>query len=124
MGLASTPEKNDEREGPIARTIIFFGCVPVTMNPPIRTLSAVSTRRRVEMLPNTVTLGVPVGVALGVAVAVGVALTLAVGVGVGEGVGAIVAVAVDVAVGVDVGVADGVGPIALTMKLVAFTNVA
>ncbi len=38
-------------EGPIARTITFFGCVPVTMNPPMSTLSPPSTRRRVEILP-------------------------------------------------------------------------
>ena len=33
----------------MARTITFFGCVPVTMNPPMSTLSPVSTRKRVEM---------------------------------------------------------------------------
>ena len=38
----------------MARTITFFGCVPVTMNPPMSTLSPVSTRRRVEMLARTV----------------------------------------------------------------------
>ncbi len=43
----------------------FFGCVPVIMNPPIRTLSPVSTRKRVEMLARVV--GVAVGVGVGVA---------------------------------------------------------
>ena len=37
-------------DGPIARTIAFFGCVPVTMNPPINALSPVPTLSRVEIL--------------------------------------------------------------------------
>jgi hypothetical protein len=32
--------------------MIFFGAVPVMMNPAIRTLSPVSTRNRVEILAN------------------------------------------------------------------------
>jgi hypothetical protein len=52
--------------------------VPVIMNPPIRTLSPVSTRKRVEIFPRM--LGVAVGVGVGVGVWVGV------GVGVGVGV--------------------------------------
>ena len=47
VGFASTPSSGNE--GPIARTITFFACDPVIMNPPIRTLSPVSTRKRVEM---------------------------------------------------------------------------
>ena len=47
-------------EGPIARTITFFGCGPVTMNPPMSTLSPVSTRRRVEMLRGLVAGGAAV----------------------------------------------------------------
>src|SRR5215211_8779385 len=47
VGSASLP--GTVREGPIARTITFFGCVPVTMKPPMSTLSLVSARRRVEI---------------------------------------------------------------------------
>jgi hypothetical protein len=36
--------------GPIARTITFLGAFPVMMNPPMATLSPVSTRARLEML--------------------------------------------------------------------------
>ena len=126
--MASTPEKKEESEGPIARTITFFGWVPVMMNPPMRTLSAVSTRRRVEIFPNKLPDGVTVGVALGATVdvaegvAVGVVVGLAVAVGLGEGVGVAVAVAVGVAVAL--GEAVGVGPIALIVKPVSFTKVA
>src|SRR4051812_40596235 len=84
VGFASVPAKNCDNDGPIARMITFFGCVPVTMKPPMRTLSPVSTRNRVEILPSTV-FGVAVGVALGVAVAVAVGLGVGVGVGVGVG---------------------------------------
>src|SRR6478672_11585570 len=63
---------------PIARVMTFFGCVAVTMNPPIRTLSPVSTRRRVEMFASVVT-----GAAVGVGVLVGVAVGVLVGVAVG-----------------------------------------
>src|SRR6266478_873456 len=78
-GLASASGKNEESDGPTARTIIFFGCVPLTMKPPINTLSPVSTRKRVEMFPRIA------GEALGVGVAV--AVTVGVGVGVGVEVG-------------------------------------
>src|SRR5947207_1911616 len=107
MGSASTPGKKGEREGPIARTITFFACVPVIMNPPIRTLSPVSTRKRVEMFPKVV--GVGVGDAAGVGVGVGVAAGVRVGVGVGEPTGVAVGVGVALAVGVGVGVVVGVG---------------
>src|SRR5436305_831307 len=43
--------------GPIARIITFFEFVPVTMKPPIITLSPVWTNARVLMLPNCVGLG-------------------------------------------------------------------
>jgi hypothetical protein len=79
----------------------FFGCVPVTIKPPISTLSPVCTGKRVEMLANVVGLGVGIGVGVGVAVAVGV--------GVGFDVGVAVAVGVDVGVDVGVAVAVGVG---------------
>jgi hypothetical protein len=83
--------------------MIFFGCVPVTIRPPISTLSPVCTSKRVEMLANVVGLGVGIGVGAGVAVAVAVAVGMGVGVDVG------VVVAVGVGVGVDVGVAVAVG---------------
>ncbi len=54
MGSASAPANRQASDGPIARTITFFGCVPVIMNPPIRTLSPVSTRKRVEMFAKVV----------------------------------------------------------------------
>src|SRR5207237_6090272 len=108
-GSASTPEKKAESDGPIARTITFFGWAPVIMNPPMRTLLPVSTRRRVEILPKTLEDGVPlaVGVADGVAegVTVGVTVGLTVVVAVGEGVAPIVAVGVVVAVAVGLAVA-------------------
>src|SRR3954451_9495472 len=66
------------KDVPIARTMTFFGCVPVMMNPPMRTLSPVSTRRRVEMLASVV-----MGAALGVGVGGGVAEGTGVGVGAG-----------------------------------------
>src|SRR5205809_621186 len=86
VGLASLPGMVSD--GPMARMITFFGCVPVTMKPPIKVLSPVSTFSRVEILARTV-LGVPFGVAVGVAfgVAVGVGLGVAVAVGLGVGVG-------------------------------------
>src|SRR5436190_23152791 len=65
------------------------------MKPPIRTLSPVSTRKRVEMFPRIA------GEALGVAVGVSVGLGVAVGVGVDVGVG--IGLAVAVGVGVEVG---------------------
>ncbi len=73
----------------------------MTIKPPIKTLSPVSTLSRVEILPNNgggVGVGVGVGITVGVGVAVGTGAGVGVGVGVGEG----------VAIGVDVGV--GVGP--------------
>ena len=101
VGSASASGNNEESDGPIARTITLFDCVPVIINPPIRALSPVSTRKRVEIFPKTlggVGLGLPPGVVVAVAVAVGVAV----------GVTAAVAVAVAVAVGVVVAVAVGV----------------
>ncbi len=56
FGSASLPATG--REGPMARTMTRFGWVPVTMKPPIKTLSPVSTRRRVEMLPRVAGVGV------------------------------------------------------------------
>ena len=71
----------------MARTIIFFGCVPVTMKPPISTLSPVSTRKRVEMFPRIAGEALGVGVGVGVAEGVGVSVGVGVGVAVGKGVG-------------------------------------
>ena len=64
VGSASTPARGSE--GPIARTITFFGCVPVMIKPPIKTLSPVSTRRRVEILAKVVATGVADGEGVGV----------------------------------------------------------
>lgn len=105
----------------------FLAAVPFPrMNPPMRTLSPVSARARVEMLrsvsPVIVGVGVAegftVGVTLGVGVTEGVGVTLglgvmlgvgvALGVGVGLGVGLIVGVGLGVTVGVIVGVGVGV----------------
>ena len=60
----------------MARTITFFGWVPVMMNPPIRTLSPVSTRKRVEILPRVVGVEPGLGVAVGVNVGVTVGVTV------------------------------------------------
>ena len=49
-------------DGPIARSISFFGRLPVMITPPIRTSSPVPTRSRVEMLPSV--LGMIVSVAV------------------------------------------------------------
>src|SRR5450432_3846277 len=108
MGSASAP--GESSEGPMARTITFFGCVPVTMNPPMSAFSPVSTRRRVEMFPRVV--GIVLGVGEGVAVAVGSGdgvgvVGVPVGVGVGVG-GPTVGVGVGVP-GVAVAVGEGVG---------------
>ena len=98
------------------------------MNPPIKTLSPVSTRRRVEMFPKVpgVSVGVAEGGGVGVAVGVGVAAGVGVGVGVGTGVGVGVAGGVGVTIGVAVAVGDGVGvgPVELIVKPVSFTRVA
>ena len=75
-------------EGPMARTITLFGAFPVTIKPPIRALSPVKTRSRVEMLSRLVD-----GIGVAVAVAVGVGVCVGLGVGV---------CGVDVAVGVGV----------------------
>src|ERR1700675_2373241 len=51
VGLASTPgTPKVAREGPMARTRTVFGVVPPMMKPPMRTLSPVWTRLRVERL--------------------------------------------------------------------------
>src|ERR1043166_1596684 len=81
MGSARAP--GTDTDGPIARTMTLLGCVPVTMNPPIKALSPVSTFRRVEMFPKIVG-GVTPGVAVGDGDAVGVGDGGGVGVGVGE----------------------------------------
>src|SRR6202163_1688395 len=77
-GSASAPAKKEETEGPLARTMTLLGWVPVMINPPMRALSPVSTRRRVEMLPSTVAVqeGVGVEVKAGVAVGAGVGVPL------------------------------------------------
>src|SRR5262249_601524 len=80
-------------DGPIPRKATGLGPLPVIMNPPINTLSPVSTRIRVEIFnarpgdPLGVTVGVALGVDVAVAVAVGVALGVTVGLAGGEGVG-------------------------------------
>src|SRR5664279_4215080 len=106
-GSASAPGNNEESEGPIARMITFFGWVPVIIKPPIRTLSPVSTRRRVEMLPKVpgVIIGVVEGLGVGVAEGLGVGVAEGFGVGVAEGLG----VGVATGVGVGLGVGTGVG---------------
>src|SRR4051812_38725881 len=91
VGLPSLSASGSEV--PMPRTITFFGCVPVIMKPPMRTLSPVSTRKRVEIFAKVVT-------SVGVAVAAGVAVAVAVGVAVAVAVGVAVAVAVGVAVAV------------------------
>src|SRR6266404_668157 len=80
-------------EGPFARSRTRFTSLPLTMNPPIRLLSPVSTRARVEMFSNCagVGVGVAVGVAVGEAVAVAVAVGVAVAVAVAVGVGLVLA---------------------------------
>src|SRR4051812_17793142 len=85
VGFASLSANG--REVPIPRMITFFGCVPVIMKPPMRTLSPVSTRRRVEMLARVVTDGVAVGLADATGVGVGRGVEVAVAVGVGDGIG-------------------------------------
>ena len=107
-------------EGPMARMSTVFETVPVTMKPPINTLSPVCTTPRVEIFAKPqlgtgvgVGVGVPVAVAVGVpaavAVAVGVPAAVAVAVGVPAAVAVAVGVAATVAVGVAVAVAVGVG---------------
>ena len=60
-------------EVPIARMITFFGPEPVTIKPPIITLSPIPTFSRVEMLPSSIGVGLGVGV-VGVGVMLGVGL--------------------------------------------------
>ena len=48
----------DALDGPMARAMRRFGCVPVTMKPPISTLSPDPTRTRVEMFARPVKLSV------------------------------------------------------------------
>src|SRR4051794_5039406 len=75
-------------EGPIARSSTFFGCGPVTMKPPMSTLSPCCTATRVEMFPSTTgPTGLGVGLGLPAGVGVGVVAGVAVGVGVGVGLG-------------------------------------
>jgi hypothetical protein len=82
------------------------------MNPPIPTLSPVSTRIRVERLMHWVA-GVAVGLGLGVgtmvALGVGVGMIVAVGLGLGGMVGLTLGVAVGLGVVVGLTVAVGVG---------------
>ena len=59
------------------RMTTFFTSLPVMMNPPMSTLSPVSTRRRVATLRSCA--GVGVGVALGVGAGVAVGVVLGVG---------------------------------------------
>src|SRR5450432_1144392 len=126
LGSRSSEERPvTNKDGPSALTITSLLTPPFPrMKPPMRTLSPVSARARVEMLssasPLTVGVGVaegfPVGVGLAVGVAEGVGVTLgvgmmlgvgvALGVGVGLGVGLIVGVSVTVGVIVGVGVTD------------------
>src|SRR3954470_5059335 len=77
----ATPAR--ERVGPIARIATFFGSVPVTMKPPIRTFWPFSIRTRVEMLT-----GLVVVTEFGEALAVGEADAVAVGLAFGFGVDA------------------------------------
>ena len=105
-GSAKVPLKIPDNDGPMARTTIFFGCVPVTIKPPISALLPVSTFRRVEIFPSLV--GVPAGVGVRVIGGVGVGVP---GVPLGVGVGVIVGVGVGVpGVPVGVGVGGGVVP--------------
>ena len=50
VGSANLPGTG--KEGAMARTITFLGSFPVTINPPMSTLSPVCTSIRVEMLSN------------------------------------------------------------------------
>src|SRR5205807_4868889 len=90
---AGIPELTSD--GPSPRSTTGLDTLPRIMNPPIMTLSPVSTRRRGEMfnawagVDVGVAVGVGVGVAVAVAVAVGVAVAVAVGVAVGVGAGAL-----------------------------------
>jgi hypothetical protein len=72
-------------DGPVPRTITFFGAVPVMINPPIIAFSPVPTCSRVLML--IARPGVATGLGDGEALGEGEALGLAVGDGVGDGVG-------------------------------------
>ena len=115
------------REGPMARSSTCLGAVPVMMNPPMPTLSPLSTCIRVERLTGCAA-GGGVGVGVGVRVGVGVGgggvgvgvdgVDVGVGVGgvgvgvggvgVGVGGGVIVGVGVSIGAGESVGVGDGV----------------
>jgi hypothetical protein len=100
-------------DGPMPRSKMCFGLVPVMINPPIATLFPVPTSNRVERFWAWVIgagLPVGVGVAPGVGVAVGVGVGVAAGVGVDVGVGVAAGVGVDVGAGVTLGVGVGVGP--------------
>ena len=83
-----------------------FGLVPVTMNPPMPTLSPACTCIRVERL-TAFDCGVGIGVSLGVGVAFGVAVTRGVADAVGAGVSTGVVVTTGVAVALEAGVAVG-----------------
>src|SRR3954468_641854 len=98
MGSArALPIPADCMEGPRPRIATFLGEFPVMMNPPIATLSPISTGTRVEMFNDRTG-----GSVVGAGVVGGVE------VGVGEDSGAAVAVAVGVSCGT-VAVAVGVG---------------
>src|SRR5215218_7807652 len=84
---------NAPNEGPRPRINTFLGTEPLMMRPAIRTLSAVPTCMRVEMLPSVAGVAFGFGVGVAVGFGVGVAVGIAVGVGVGDGGGAISEVA-------------------------------
>src|SRR5262245_21535506 len=91
----------------MARTRTVFVSLPVIINPPIRTLSPVSTAVRVEILPSVLVGGVALGVGVGVGEPLGVGVGEPLGVGVGEPFG----VGVGEPEGVGVGVGVGMTPV-------------
>ena len=104
----------------MARTITRFGALPVTMKPPIPTLSPVWTNMRVDRLTVcAAAVGDGVGVP-GVAVRVGLGVGVC-GVGVGLGVG-VCGVGVGLGVGVP-GVGLGLGQTPGTNRSVVFSRV-
>ena len=98
------------KEGPIARTITFFGPLPVTMKPPMPSLPAAArTFMRVEKL-TACAAGTAVGLGLAGTVADGLAEGVPDGVAVGVADGVTVAEAEGVAVADGLGVGDGHTP--------------